>query len=173
MKKVIFSLMLFVVLALLGCNTAKRVNKPFISLYRDTYYADSVQDPKILNSTQRFELIFFDDTYCSFVFTFLCKDVDKEYRVIEQKCRYERREDTIFVFNLNPKNLDDVLIDIPEQKSKKCFFLEKEARSCIGCRRLLYYIYFRVPNVTNDTLIIKPNGKIIFEKNIQQKQIIA
>jgi hypothetical protein len=111
---------------------------------------------------KRYELIFVNDTICIFRNTFLCNDIEAEYRIIEQKCSYIKKNDTLIVTNLKPIYGDTMYINIPPQESKKCYFLTDEARKYLSGSPPLfpqYYLYGKVPNITNDTLYFSKKEK--------------
>jgi len=157
-KVLLFILLMFV---FLGCKTSQNV-------YINTYYIETIQDSKIISKTQKYELIFLNDSICVFKHTFLCKDISEEFRIIEQKCKYVITDNMLIVNNLHPKYGNSLYIDIPIQESKKCFFLTKMARelySCLGHCPIPYYdLYGRVPNITNDTLYFQTKKQIVLEK---------
>ena len=165
MKSKVF---LFIILLTLIVFSCRAVKTPFENVYINTYYIETIQDSTIISKTQKYELIFINDSICVFKHTFLCKNIAKEYRIIEQKCKYVRNGNMLIVNNLQPKYGSNLYIDIPPQKSKKCFFLTKKAReryfSCTVCPIPYYDLYCQIPNITNDTLYFQTEKQIIFEK---------
>lgn len=153
-KKSILFLML--VSTIYGCRITRLKNVEIpLAIYVDSYIIPPLKGgwgEKHFKKTNLLELIFWNDTICSFKHTFFCSDIDEKYRVIEQKCRYFRKDSMIIVENIQYSGSEDLYIEIPIQESKKCRFLSANSRMSSA-----YFVYGRtVPNITVDTLYMLP-----------------
>ncbi len=152
-KSILFLVLCF---ALLSCRVTRvaEAEKP-LAVYVDNHVIPPLEGKwgeKFFREVNLLELIFWNDTICSFKHTFFCDNIDEKYRVIEQKCRYFKKDSMIIVENLQPSGSEELYIEIPIQNSKKCNFLSENSRMSQS-----YYAFGRtVPNITVDTLYISP-----------------
>lgn len=160
-------------LTLFSCRVTRIAEKETpVSVYIDTYVIEPLQGgsgEKYFRETNLLELIFWNDTICSFKHTFFCDDIDEKYRIIEQRCRYFKKDSMIIVENLQYSGSEELYIEIPIQNSKKCKFLSEMGRAVIPTAYSPYNRFGRtVPNITIDTLYhssTKPDRLILDSKN--------
>lgn len=113
---------------------------------------------------------FFGDSLCLLKNTFHCDDISADYREIEIKCTFKRVENVIYLKNTKCKGQSckyDIVIDIPPQESKKCFFLSEEARykEPLGPNYLNSFERFGlVPNIDIDTMRIIGHKIVLIKK---------
>jgi hypothetical protein len=157
MKKILIIIVLG--LFLFCCKTMKPLTN-IHNIYIDTYIAPMRNmDSIYFEKKNRYELIFINDTACIFRHTFFCSDIATEYSIIEQNCRYLIKDSMLIVRNVQQIYGNDWYINIPVQESKKCPFLSKNGHQIMLGIGTLYYIYGRVPNITNDTLYYSKQEK--------------
>ena len=165
-KKILWTIIVLLITACVSTHKAIKT-KPII--YTNTYI-DPISDlyVKYYKQIRKFELIFINDTICVFRNTFFCNDIAREYKIIDQECKYIIINESLIVNDVNEKHPDMLFIDIPIQDSKKCsFFTERGRQILIDGGGSLYSQYGKVPNITTDTLYFKshnPNVITLYKK---------
>lgn len=158
-----------IVLLITACVSTPKAIKTKPIIYLNTY-VDPINDlyVKYYKQIRKFELIFINDTICVFRNTFFCNDIAREYKIIDQECKYTIMNESLIVNDVNEKHPDMLFIDIPIQDSKKCsFFTERGRQILIDGGGSLYSQYGKVPNITTDTLYFKshnPNVITLYKK---------
>ena len=165
-KKLLWTI---IVLLITACVSTPKAIKTKPIIYINTY-VDPINDlyVKYYKQIRKFELIFINDTICVFRNTFFCNDIAREYKIIDQECKYIIINELLIVNDVNEKHPDMLFIDIPIQDSKKCsFFTERGRQILIDGGGSLYSQYGKVPNITTDTLYFKshnPNVITLYKK---------
>ena len=165
-KKLLWTI---IVLLITACVSTPKAIKTKPIIYINTY-VDPINDlyVKYYKQIRKFELIFINDTICVFRNTFFCNDIAREYKIIDQECKYIIINESLIVNDVNEKHPDMLFIDIPIQDSKKCsFFTEQGRQILIDGGGSLYSQYGKVPNITTDTLYFKshnPNVITLYKK---------
>ena len=165
-KKLLWTI---IVLLITACVSTPKAIKTKPIIYINTY-VDPINDlyVKYYKQIRKFELIFINDTICVFRNTFFCNDIAREYKIIDQECKYILINESLIVNDVNEKHPDMLFIDIPIQDSKKCsFFTEQGRQILIDGGGSLYSQYGKVPNITTDTLYFKshnPNVITLYKK---------
>lgn len=165
-KKLLWTI---IVLLITACVSTPKAIKTKPIIYINTC-VDPINDlyVKYYKQIRKFELIFINDTICVFRNTFFCNDIAREYKIIDQECKYIIINESLIVNDVNEKHPDMLFIDIPIQDSKKCsFFTERGRQILIDGGGSLYSQYGKVPNITTDTLYFKshnPNVITLYKK---------
>ena len=165
-KKLLWTI---IVLLITACVSTPKAIKTKPIIYINTC-VDPINDlyVKYYKQIRKFELIFINDTICVFRNTFFCNDIAREYKIIDQECKYIIINESLIVNDVNEKHPDMLFIDIPIQDSKKCsFFTEQGRQILIDGGGSLYSQYGKVPNITTDTLYFKshnPNVITLYKK---------
>jgi len=114
---------------------------------------------------RKLELKFVNDSICTLANIFNCPDIEAEYKIIVQKCKYTKKGDDIYLINQELRFGDKSYIEIPPQISSICDFLNEKNRKhtfYIGPNYATNFEkYGVIPNIAIDTLRIMQN-KIIY-----------
>jgi hypothetical protein len=106
------------------------------------------------------ELKFVNDSIATLTNIFHCPDIEPEYKIIVQQCKYTHIGNEIYLKNEDPKFGDRLYIEIPPQNSNICDFLNENKRqhpSFAPNYATDYEKYGIVLNITIDTIHIFEN----------------